>query len=151
MGPLMEWGEIGAISRYCLIVLLWLGIKKKHDYTTLTCSISMCVGTGTLPIPAFWNYTFSHQIFHKKIVSQAYSGSNEISPLLAPLQKSFWLPLESTIDPSLEKILPLSMSIGCVTFLVLWKWFGHWCQTWILPSDLVFHCLSGLFFWRWVF
>jgi len=43
------------------------------------------------------------------------------------------------------------MSIGCVTFLVLWKLFGRWCQTWILPPDLVFHCLSGLFFWRWVF
>jgi len=43
MEPLMEWGEIAAISRYCLIVLLWLGIKKKKDYTTLTCSISMCV------------------------------------------------------------------------------------------------------------
>jgi len=38
MGPLKQRGEIAAISRYCLIVLLSMALKKY--YITLTCSIS---------------------------------------------------------------------------------------------------------------
>jgi len=42
MGPLKQCGEIEAISRYCLIVLLKNGIFRKYYYIPLTCSIS-CV------------------------------------------------------------------------------------------------------------
>ena len=48
-------------------------------------------------LPGFWNWTFSHHIFAKKVVFLVSSGGNVILPLLAPCKNIF--------DPLLENPL----------------------------------------------
>jgi len=54
---------------------------------------------------------FLWYFYQKKVVLSVSRGKNEISPFLAPLDKSLCLHLEkSTIAPPLEKIRPTPMS-----------------------------------------
>jgi len=58
---------------------------------------SMGVGRGVF---SPWNFNFDiflSEFYQKKVVLLVSTGENKISPLLAPLRKSFWLHLDKVL------------------------------------------------------
>ena len=94
------------ILQHVLTGIRWLSNSSicRPARSVWYCILIITVGKvwGERP-PEFWNATFSCQIISKAGCFLNFEWVNEISPRLAPLQKSFWLPLKNPLLPPQEK------------------------------------------------